>query len=396
MAFASGSIGRKDTCVTVVGASVAGLTAAWKMACNGIRVRLYEAKEGLSFEPRTLIVTTAMERLLDLDTRNYVLHKVYEFELISRSNSIRLPLKKPDLVIDRKRLLGALAGAATRAGVDLALGYRLEDVECNPEGSVLRFATDHGIDCVESSLVVGADGAWSKIAERIGRPSLPKVAVLQVRTRLPSGYPAELVRVWFYRPYTRFFFWLIPESRDTGVFGVIHETMEEAKEVMARLMSQEGLEISGDYEEGWVTLPQLGPMVNGAWRNGKVILVGDAAGHVKASTVGGVVTGIKGALAAVQTVREKGSYTRKILAFWEQLMLHRLLRKVLDGFTDGDYDELISSIREKQMAILATHSRDELGEILWRLLFSKPQWYWLALKALLRRAGTNGAGDQRT
>jgi hypothetical protein len=77
-------------------------------------------------------------------------------------------------------------------------------------------------------------------------------------------------------------------------------------------------------------------------------------------------------------------------------MLHRLLRKVLDGFTDEDYDKLISSMGEKQAAILATYSRDDLGEILWRLLFSKPQWYKLALEALVRKDGFNGSLERGT
>jgi digeranylgeranylglycerophospholipid reductase len=396
MALPSSCVSCKDSSVSVVGASVAGLVAAWRMACKGVRVRVYEAKEGSSFEPRTLIVTSAMEKLLDLDLRDCVLHKVNEFELISRCKSIRLPLRKPDLVVDRARLLSALARAATKAGVHLVLGHRLEDLECGPEECVLRFDTDRGIDYVESSWVVGADGAWSKIAERIGQPTLTKVALLQVRTRLPSGYPPGRVRVWFCRPYTRFFFWLIPESGDTGVFGLIHETMDQAKEALTRVMSQEGLEASGDCEEGWVTLPHLKPVPNGVSRNGRVILLGDAAGHVKSSTVGGVVTGIKGALAAVQTITEKESYTRKVLPLWQQLMLHRLLRKVLDGFTDEDYDKLISSMGEKQAAILATYSRDDLGEILWRLLFSKPQWYKLALEALVRKDGFNGSLERGT
>ncbi|MFW5926200.1 MAG: tetratricopeptide repeat protein [Myxococcota bacterium] len=53
--------------VIVVGASVAGLYAAYRLAQAGVRVRVFEAQPELNPEARTLIVTPAWLRMLDFD-----------------------------------------------------------------------------------------------------------------------------------------------------------------------------------------------------------------------------------------------------------------------------------------------------------------------------------------
>jgi hypothetical protein len=63
-----------------------------------------------------------------------------------------------------------------------------------------------------------------------------------------------------------------------------------------------------------------------------VLLLGDAAGQVKLTTVGGVVTGLRGARAATSALLRHGDYVAELQGLKRELDLHLVLRRVLDRF----------------------------------------------------------------
>jgi len=123
----------------------------------------------------------------------------------------------------------------------------------------LRFAADRRQRQIVSPMVVGADGVDSRVAQAAEREEFPRVALLQARVRLPDDQPSDVVRVWFDREATRFFFWLIPESDDVGVAGLIAETPQEAEAALDRFLAEQGLSVVDVQEDAWVPLPPLRP-----------------------------------------------------------------------------------------------------------------------------------------
>jgi flavin-dependent dehydrogenase len=97
----------------------------------------------------------------------------------------------------------------------------------------------------------------------------------------------------------------------------------------------------------------------------RIMIVGDAAGQVKSSTGGGVVTGgiaarIAGR-AAVKAVEEK-DFSKEFLKIeyedrWKQelgteLQVHSALREMLDGLTDPELDGLFKIAIEEDISKL--------------------------------------------
>jgi len=384
-------IHRQPTSVTIVGASVAGLYGAYHLARQGVRVRVYEAQAPFRPAARTLIVTPAFLRLLDFDAEPAVLNRTRVFELISRSTSARIVLDEPDVILDRARFMALLARRASEAGTDLAFGHYLEEMRNHRMPPFLRFRTADRRRQVASPLVVGADGVDSRVAQGAGREPFPRVALLQARVRLPRDLRRDVVRVWFDREATRFFLWLIPESADVGVAGLIAETPQEAEAALDRFLTRQGLSVIDVQEDAWVPLPPLRASPPGPWGEGRVLLVGDAAGQVKATTVGGVVTGMRGALAAVRALTEGVPYRQAMGPLWRELMLHAVVRRVLDGFTDEDYDRLLALLNGPARRVLARYHRDGLARMVWRLLLAQPGWLVLGARALLRWIRGEGA-----
>ena len=59
-------------------------------------------------------------------------------------------------------------------------------------------------------------------------------------------------------------------------------------------------------------------------------MVGDAAGQVKVTTVGGTVTGIEGANAAARAILKRTSYRHELSSLKRELDLHWFIRVMLD------------------------------------------------------------------
>ena len=377
-------IDEKRNEIVVVGASVAGLYAAYQLAQAGVRVRVYEAEPELSPDKRTLIVTPAWLQLLDLDVEEAVLNRTRTFELISQGAAARISLQEPDVILERSRFIQLLARKVQEAGGELILNHRLEAVQDDGGAPVLHFHNGRGLEELRATTVIGADGVHSTVAPEVQRDGLERVFIYQARVPLPSDLPADTVRVWFDRESTRFFYWLIPESPHIGAVGLIGDTETEAKQALEHFMQVHDLDPI-EYQEAWVSMypPRFHPTAR--LGEGHALLVGDTAGQVKVTTVGGVVTGMQGAAAAARAIINGTSYRNELRLLRRELSAHALVRYVLDGFTDDDYDQLLELLNPKTVKILSEYHRDELFHSIWRLLSVQPRWLLLGARVLVQR-----------
>lgn len=370
--------------VHVVGASTAGLYAAYCLARQGAEVHLYEAEPCLNPAPRTLILTPHFLRVLKFSPDDVILNRVWQFELISAGHTASVTLGEPDLVVERQKLVALLLRKAQEAGVKIHYGYRLEGLEEERGKFILRFRTEGGEEVVPSYVLVGADGAKSLIANRLRRRHLPIVAVVQAGVHFRKAIPVEKVRVWFDRSKTRFFFWLIPESPYRGVVGLVADEMEEAHRTLADFLSSHSWEPDG-FQAALVPLYLPGTEMAIQLGTCKAILVGDAAGHMKNTTVGGVVAGLRGASAIELAVDGKVKVGKEWRILKRELSLHAWLRRLLDCFSNEDYDQLLALLNSRALRVLATHPRDDFAKALVPLLLSQPRWFPFGAKTFLKQ-----------
>lgn len=372
--------------VVVVGGSVAGLFAAYRLAQAGVRVRVLEKQQEWSPEARTLIVTPTWLRMLDFDVDAAVLNRTRVFELISRTASARVELREPDVVLERARFVRLLAQQVAEAGGEVLLGHRFHGLEQRDSLPMVRFVNGCGTEATLASTVIGADGVGSGVAHEVARDDQELVSIWQARVRLPADLAPHTVRCWFDRKSTRFFYWLIPESPDTGVVGLIADSEEEAEGALRRFTVAEGLEPLA-YQAARVPLFNLGGQLRVQFGQGEALLVGDAAGQVKVTTVGGVVTGMRGGAAAARSIIHRTSYGAEARGLRRELQAHAGLRYMLDGFEDADYDRLLRSLNRRTQRVFQCYSRDELGRSLWRLMLANPRWVKLGARGFLRALG---------
>jgi flavin-dependent dehydrogenase len=346
-------------------------------------VEVIERSEHLDPTPRTLIVTNHMRALLGEVGERAVVNEIRKFELYTDGRAAQVPLERPDLIIERAKLIRGLAEQAQSQGAKVSLGNRF--VSLQSDASALRVGIERARDArredLPADIVVGADGARSRVAQSAGWPLQPTVSLVQAIVRLPADMSPDTVRVWFVPGDTPYFYWLIPESRERAAVGLIGEEGRETRRCLEHFMEKRGLTPLA-FQAARIPVYERWTPVERRIGAGRVFLVGDAAGQVKVSTVGGIVTGFRGALGVSEAILNNGE-NRELRALRRELNLHLLIRKIIHQFKQADYSRLVDLMNVSTRRSLSQYTRDEAASVLWHITLSQPRLLLLGLRGLL-------------
>lgn len=363
----------------VVGASAAGLYAASQLAGAGVSTTVLERARSLGPAPRTLIVTSAVRDVLGPSMDESLLHEIRSFELRANGTFATVKLRRPDLIVERRTLIRGLARVASDAGVEIRFGSPVRDVR--PAGQGVLVDSESG--ALSATTVVGADGVNSRVARRAGWPAPPTVSLIQACVRLPEDLDPNTVRVWFRPRETPYFYWLVPHSPTAGVLGLIVPAAHRARGLLDSFLQEQRLCAAG-YQAARIPIYTRWEPVRRRFGRGEVFVVGDAAAHVKVTTVGGIVTGFRGTRGVVRSIVD-GRPAPELRALRRELNRHRLIRTALHRFSEDDYSRLIAAIGDGARTVLGEVNRDDARALTARLVMRKPGLLGLGLRALLRR-----------
>ena len=369
----------------VIGASTAGLFSAYLLAKGGIPVCVYDQAEELGPPARTLILTSRIIDVLGEVLSQAIVNRTQTVQLFSPQRSIHIRLNEPDLIVERQALVRLLAEKARAAGAEIHLGYRFLGLEPARHGLVLNLEGPQGerIEPIRTQALIGADGVNSQVAKAAGCRSRVTISLLQARVAMPPWARADTTQVWFDPQSTRYFYWLVPESDEHAVVGLIAEDQRQARESLDHFLVARDLEPLS-YQGAQVPFSMgESPLCKGGDES-HILLVGDAASQVKVTTVGGVVTGLCGAQAAARAILQGSDYRRELAGLHRELGLHLLVRRILNHFTAADYDRLLALVNHRTRGVLAAHNRDEVVKVLGSSVLAQPRLLWLAAQPLLR------------
>jgi len=375
-------VNRKD--VAIIGGSTAGLFTAYLLAREGVSVRVFEAAECVELRPRTLIVTSRMNDWGGSLCESAVVNKIRHLELFADGRVAVISLKRPDLVIERSRLAQALRAQAEKSGAIVFDGHRFLNVQPNGRGMTLTLARNGDKHPARESAdtLVGADGTFSSVAASIGRATHPTVALVQAVVPLPGDMSPDTVRVRFQPEETPYFYWLIPHSPTHGVIGLIAADDRQGRSCLTKVLHRKGL-MPIEFQSARIPLYSNRMSFRDQVGRSPVYFVGDAAGHVKVSTVGGIVTGFRGARGVAEAILN-GGVSRELRALRRELEMHRLIRWGLNGFTQTDYARLLEMLTPAARGLLGLFTRDETPRLLLNLLLREPRLLRFGIKAFIR------------
>lgn len=375
--------------VAVVGGSAAGFFTAYLLARRGVSVHLFEQSQRLDAAERTLIVTPHMNEILGDAGKASIVNTVRKFELFTDGRAASIDLAQPDLIIERAKLIGSLAERAQQAGAVVHLGRSFRSL--TPKAGKIALELQHtGAGASEefsAETVVGSDGASSAVAQAAGWPKQPTVPLVQAIVPLPEDMSPDTVRVWFVPNDTPYFYWLIPESPERGALGVIGESGSGTRQALDAFLAKRNLK-PWAFQAARIPVYKRWVPVEKKIGDARVFVVGDAAAQVKVSTVGGIVTGLRGAAGVAEAILNPGSQT-ELRRLRRELDMHLLIRRALHDFQQDDYSRLVDSLSPGAKRSLSEVSRDEALKVLWRVCVSQPRLILMGLRGLLtgRRFG---------
>lgn len=369
--------------IAVVGGSAAGFFTAYLLARQGAAVSVFEQSHQLDAAERTLIVTRRMNDLLGATGEDSIVNEVRRFELFTDGRAASIDLAQPDLIIERAKLIRSLAQHAQQAGAHIHFSRSFRMLAPCEKGIALELQHSAANTSEEfrADTVVASDGASSAVARAAGWPKAPTVSLVQAIVPLPKDMSSDTVRVWFVPDDTPYFYWLIPDSAERGALGIIGESGAETRDALDAFLIKRNLEPLA-YQAARIPVYQRWVPVEKKLGEGRVFVVGDAGSQVKVSTIGGIVTGLRGAAGVAEAILNPGS-RRELRKLRRELDIHLLIRRALHDFQQADYSRLVDSLNLSAKRSLSQFSRDEALKVLWRVCVQQPKLILMGLRGLL-------------
>ncbi|MEA5508994.1 geranylgeranyl reductase [Crocosphaera sp. UHCC 0190] len=304
--------------VAVVGSGPAGSSAAETLAKAGIETYLFERKLD-NAKPCGGAIPLCMVSEFDLPPE-IIDRRVRKMKMISPSNiEVDINLDRQDEYIGmcrREVLDGFLRDRAAKTGANLINGtvYQLDLPKTNTDPYTLHYA-DHGngnaqgeMKTLKVDVVIGADGANSRVAKAIDAGDYNYAIAFQERIRLPQdkmAYYEDLAEMYVGKDVSPdFYAWVFPKYDHVAVgTGTMKVNKSMIKGLQAGIRARAARRLEG----GEIIKVEAHPIPEHPRPRrvvGRVALVGDAAGTVTKSSGEGIYFAAKSARMCAETIVE--------------------------------------------------------------------------------------------
>ncbi len=358
--------------VSIIGAGPSGSTAGMLLAKQGHDVTIYEDHAVIGKPIAcTGIVTKALFELVPYD-KEYMINELEAVDVVGPNNErVKIPLH--EYVICRHKFDNYVANKAREAGAKIELNHRF----VGREGNTLLFRVNGQTVKKDTDILIGADGPMSKVAQTAGIGNKNQFWV-GMQATIKSNFDPKVFTTWFGNLAPGFFAWSVPENAERSRVGVAVTNDKNCAQCFQHLMKMVGGEI---VDRQGAPIPIYNP--KSVIEKGDTYLVGDAAGLVKDTTGGGIITGMLSAKILAESIASGTSYSKNIKKLRKELWIHNKLRRILNKFTDKDYAKLISWMNKPSVrSILYTHPREYPSRFMLKLLLAQPKFAYFAKYAL--------------
>jgi salicylate hydroxylase len=245
--------------VIVAGAGIGGLTAALALTRCGFRTTLFEqaprleqAGAGIQLGPnasRVLLALGLGPRLRPVVMTPEAIrvmsgHSGRQIVDIPLGSSVERRHGAPYWLVHRGDLQTALATSVADArDIELNLGTRVDDFAAHPAGVVVRGRHGRGHVEEHAAALIGADGVWSSVRERLHRQQPPKFShrtawrAILPADAVPPEFRGALVHLWLGLG-AHLVHYPVKKGRLINIVGIVHDEWNE-----------QGWSAAGDREE---------------------------------------------------------------------------------------------------------------------------------------------------
>ena len=358
----------KSSDVLIIGGGPSGLRLAARLAGSGLHVRILEKKDSIG----SRVVCTGIIGKEVFDSfgmnRDSALGELQTVRLVSplgTSVVYRHP-KAFAYVVDREKFDRNLASDARDRGAEIELSVKAEDIQVSGEGVRVRArGADGGRGLFSARMAVLASGIDFGLQVQLGL-GRPKEFLNGAQVEIDADDPAAAAIFVGRDIAPGAFAWMVPSGPSRLRVGLL--TRREPRAYLARLAATVFPERFANVAPHGIRIKAIAQGLLSKTYGERVIAIGEAAGHVKTTTGGGVAYGLMGADIAADVIGgcfAKNAFAAKDLARYEkawraamqrEIVLGHMARRVCARLTDAQMerifylaqtDGIIPIIREK-------------------------------------------------
>jgi digeranylgeranylglycerophospholipid reductase len=330
--------------IAIVGGGPVGFYTAYELAKDGNQVTVYEEHSRVGKPVHcTGIVTADLKDIVPV--KGCLVNSLHRARIHAGTQEIEIPIN--DLVLDRAEFDRILAERA-EPYCSVELGKRITEPPA-------------------ADVVIAADGSNSSFRKLLN-PKHTTHYYVGKQVIAKGSFDREVYEVYLGGMAPQFFAWVVPEDETTARIGLAAKANTDA--LFTKFIDSLNVR-PFEYQGGLI--PVFDPKLRIA--QGNTFLVGDAALHVKATTGGGLVPGLKSARVLADSLRNGTSYpARWKNTVGKELVSHLMLRRILNKFTDEDYEKLIDLLQKEGVSqSFRNHSRDKSLRLGMSLLYRQPR-----------------------
>ena len=351
--------------ISIIGGGPVGCYAGYLFVKEGHLVTIYENHPQIGLPIQcTGILTNDFDKF-GFPLKSFLVNTINKMEVISPSQD-KVTIKQKDYIVCRTRFDNFFADLARKAGAKILVNHSF--IRKEGEALIIKNSLNDTEIKINPDLVIGADGPLSPTAKAYGFYHPKRKNYYGVQAVVEGKFDSKKIQTYFGNSVCPgLFAWIVPESPTIARVGVA--TINNSRSYFDQFMREHNF-IAKEIQAG--IIPLYHPQQKLHQEN--CYLVGDAAGFVKATTLGGLIPGLKQAEIMVRSVLGGKDYETEIKPLRRKMKLHLFIHNILNKFSDKDFDRMVKYVKQPRIKkIFEKHTRENPLPILLKAGLKEPR-----------------------
>ncbi len=351
-----------DRRIVIVGGGPAGLYSAYLIKKDNPNtiVTVYEDHEDVG-EPVCCSGLIGINGFNKTNLKNYVSVKDFLVNTIKGADIYGIHKTKFEInastdnayVIDRSKFDKKLKQLAQSVGVEVVFSSRVTEVKEN--FVIVNNLKTNETKEVRFEFLIGSDGPNSIVRKKIVNKELNQEFIHAYQVVVEGSFNKEKVQLYFGDFAKGLFAWVIPESSTTARIGIgTCLGKNNPKSMFYEFKSKFNINYANEVSNCSGMLPISKPLTNFVSNN--MLIVGDAACFVKATTGGGINFGLISAEMAAKAITGRikkftklSAYNSYLSKYVKELKLHYKIRRYILSKNNIELDDLLKKFRDAEV-----------------------------------------------
>ncbi|MCK4780906.1 MAG: NAD(P)/FAD-dependent oxidoreductase, partial [Candidatus Lokiarchaeota archaeon] len=338
--------------VCIVGGSIAGNYLCYLLSNTNLKIIVIEEHEQVGLPLQCAgIVSQKLSELIDLPPE-LILNRVHTAKIVGPSGLfIRLSGNEKPYIIDRVGLDSLFYEKIKHNNnIQYSFGEKFRNFQIIKHNHQKVVLIETNKRKIKADLLVGCDGPLSSVGKVLG---VKNKNLYAIQIRIKGQFDENEAVMFFDKRWKELFGWIVPERNSIYRIG-----MASSKNIVNNFrvfLNRINLNMKQKIDQQGGLIP-FGLMNKLAFEN--VLLLGDSACQVKATTGGGIIMlsiAAKYAANCIKTCFKQNNFSKKkIKKYYEipcrstigkELRIHYLIRLFLEKFSEKDFEKLFQIIK---------------------------------------------------